>query len=359
MNHIRNFEVILDVDDVLLDCNRYALTLLSQQDGVPYSIDRITDWGLLGIPEDRRLDFLKSKEFYEQQPALPGAAGFLKDLCEIANVTIMTAVYPQFMGERIRRLGELFPFFPQENIIMGRRKEMLQADVILDDGVHNLYGTGLTLPVLFRQPWNRHVSGICSINYYNEFLSLVQIMQGKKKDGSRLPKVFCIVGPSGSGKHEFARALCEDPDYAQIRTCTTSSGGTNHTVSPEEFQRMAQTGCFLETTYYGCHRYGLPKEEIDRTLASGRHAAAVMDISGCMAVHNHYPGQSIILYVERDKRACIEAILLKKGLERRETVDRIISYDFEEKNKILADRIITADPDGSYSSAIRTVHGMV
>ena len=67
---------------------------------------------------------------------------------------------------------------------------------------------------------------------------------------------------------------------------------------------------------------------------------AVMDISGCMAVHNHYPGQAKILYVDRDKRSCISSILYKTGMDHEQQTDRILSIDLEQKNKILADYII-------------------
>ncbi len=360
MNRIQNFEIILDADDVLLDCNNYALQLLSQQDGCAYDLDRVTGWGKLGIPEDRRLDLLEEASFYENQPALPGAQEFLTELMKVARVTIMTAVYPRFMGERIRRLAQLFPDLPMENIIMGSRKEMIQADVMLDDGVHNLLTSGAKLPVLFRRPWNRSVSGICSINYYDEFLSLIGIMTGTKQEIDRVPKILCIVGPSGSGKHKFARALCEDSQFTRIRTCTTSEASSdNRHVSEEEFNAFSRDNYFLEVTYYCQDRYGLPRKDIEDTLNAGRNAVAVMDISGCMAVHNSFPGQSLILYVDTDKRECFDRILRKEGLRRDQAVDRLLSYDFEEKNKILADRIIRADADGSFRGACEEVKGLL
>ncbi len=353
MNKIQNFEVVLDADDVLLDCNRYALNLLEQKEGRTYSIDKVTGWGLLGIPEDKRLEFLKDREFYRTQPALPGAQEFLRDLMKMAHVTIMTAVYPQFMGDRIQRLSELFPEFPMENIIMGKRKELLNADVILDDGVHNLLTSGASLPVLFRQPWNRSVSGICCVNYYHEFLSLIRIMTGNVREDDALPKVLCIVGPSGSGKHHLANELCQEEGFTHIHTCTTSSHyGHNRHVTPETFKKMAEDGFFMETTYYGGDQYGLSKQDIDDALESGNNAVAVMDISGCMAVHNRYPGQCRILYVDRDKRGCIDSILRKENMTHEQTVDRILSFDFEIKNKVLADQILTEDADGTFAGVV-------
>ena len=356
LNRIRNFEVILDADDVLLDCNFYALRLLSEKKRKTYSPDRITGWGLLGIPEDERLTFLQDRSFYTCQPAFAGASDFLRELQQIANVTIMTAVYPQFMGERIQRLSELFPFFPLENIIMGKRKEMLHADVMLDDGVHNLLTSGTTLPVLFRQPWNRSVSGICSVNNYQEFLSLVNIMQGNRQEISRVPKVLCIVGPSGSGKHEFADALCRRNEFEQIRTCTTSPDfGKNRHLTREIFEEYRKGGYFMESTYYCGEQYALPKADIDSALSRGHNAVAVMDISGCMAVHNRYPGQALILYVDRDKRGCVLSILQKSGMSVQHQVDRILSIDLEQKNKVLCDHIITTPENGDYTEAVNFI----
>ena len=358
MNRIRKLEVVLDADDVLLDCNAYALSLLKKKDGTGcgYSIDHVTDWGLLGIPEDGRLDFLNSREFYTKQPALPGAAAFLEQLCELADVTIMTAVYPQFMGERIQRLMQLFPFFPMDHIIMGKRKELLQADVMLDDGVHNLLSSGAALPVLFRQPWNRKVSGICCVNCYEEFLSLINIMAGNRLEISRVPKVLCIAGPSGSGKHDLAEALGKEEEFCQIHTYTTCAQSRgNHRISEEQFDAMLSSGCFMEHTYYCGDRYGISAQDIDAALSEGKHAVAVMDISGCMAVYNRYPGQSRILYADRDKRDCILSILNKPSLPVSHQTDRILSIDLEQKNKILADQIICCPSSGDYTEVIGSI----
>ena len=358
MKRIKKFEVILDADDVLLDCNHYALELLRSDETDPeaaasFSLDHVTDWGLLGIPEDARLEYLNHRDFYINQPAIPGAAAFLSELCRIANVTIMTAVYPQFMGERIERLMQLFPNFPMENIIMGKRKEMLHSDIMLDDGVHNLLSSGTSLPVLFRQPWNRHVSGICCVNHYQEFLSLVNILTGNRTDDDRVPKVLCIVGPSGSGKHQLADALCADPLFERIRTCTTAlSSGRNRHLSREVFEEYKRSGYFMESTYYCGEQYAIPGRDIDQAFAAGHHAVAVMDISGCMAVHNRYPGQAMILYADRDKKGCIYSILNKPGLSADHQADRILSIDLEQKNKVLADHIIDTPSDMDFSRAV-------
>lgn len=91
---------------------------------------------------------------------------------------------------------------------MGKRKDLFHADIMLDDGIHNLLESNRTLPVLFRQPWNQNASGICCVDDYADFLTLVDFMNGNKCNISRIPKILCIVGLSGSRKRDLAETLC-------------------------------------------------------------------------------------------------------------------------------------------------------
>lgn len=339
---LKKLEVVLDADDVLLDCNSYALRLLSEEEHYYYRLSDITGWGVLGKDVDRRMKFFEDKKFFENQPALPGAKDFLYELMEKVNVTIMTAVNPDFMGERINRIKKLFPEFPLDHIVMGSRKDMVHADVMLDDGIHNLISSGCKVPVLFRQPWNRNVSGICGVSSYNEFMTLIDFMNGQKKNLSRIPKIICLVGPSGSDKNRLADELCQKIDYERVYTCTTAriKKGNGMNFNKNYFELCKQKGDFLETTYYGNEQYGVRIEDIDKILKKGKNAVTVMDISGCISVYNRYPGQCVIFFVDRDKRDCILSIIQKPGLNRDQIADRIIAIDLEEKNKVLADHVI-------------------
>lgn len=98
---------------------------------------------------------------------------------------------------------------------------------------------------------------------------------------------------------------------------------------------------FIETTWYCGERYGTRKRDIDNALNKGKSSVIVMDISGCLSVHNTYPGQCEIIYADRDKRDCIMSIIQKPALRREQVADRIVSFEFEEKNKVLADHIVS------------------
>lgn len=192
----KKLKIICDADDVLISCNAYALQLLSQTKGQYFDISGITAWGSMGNELDERMQFFEYEEFYENQPALPGARKFLISLMEKANVFIATAVYPEFMGERIRRIQTLFPEFPLDHIVMGKRKGL--------------------------------------------------------------------------------------------------------------------------------------------------------------SVYNAYPGQCEIIYTDRDKRDCIMSIIQKPALRREQVADRIVSFEFEEKNKVLADHIVSVG-NGSLEKEVNDV----
>lgn len=354
----KKLKIICDADDVLISCNEFALQLLSQSDGKDHQLSEITGWGILKKDIDQRMQYFDTPVFYSNQPALPGAREFLVSLMEKADVFIATAVYPKFMGERIQRIMELFPEFPMDHIIMGKRKDLFHADIMLDDGIHNLLESNCSLPVLFRQPWNQNASGMCNVDNYEDFLTLVDFMNGDKKAISKIPKILCIVGPSGSRKQELADILCAvDNRFARIKTCTTAKvkKGSADRVSKEEFHEMSLRGEFIETTWYSGERYGTKKYDIDNALATGKNPVIVMDISGCLSIYNAYPGQCEIIYADRDKRECIMSIIQKPALRREQVADRIVSFEFEEKNKVLADHIVSITSDTFMREEIQNI----
>lgn len=183
--------IVLDVDDVLLDCNGFALKLLSEEKDVSVSLDveKIFKWGETGLALDERFKFFKESFFYENQPALKGAQNFIKTLANDFNsdIIIATAVALPFASKRSARILELFPEIKEKNILLGCRKDILVSDFMLDDGFHNIETSKSKVPVLFERPWNkserssnvwkdlkRRNKRISSVKNYDEFLLLIE-----------------------------------------------------------------------------------------------------------------------------------------------------------------------------------------
>ena len=64
----------LDVDDILYDCNAYALQRLNEErvGKPPLTIYDIRGWGRGESAVDARLAYFSSPEFVQSQPVLPG-----------------------------------------------------------------------------------------------------------------------------------------------------------------------------------------------------------------------------------------------------------------------------------------------
>ena len=130
----------LDVDDTLYDCNAYALSLINaaHPDEEPMDINEIKGWGRVGRYYDERVALYSDPDFVKNQPILPGAQKFVRELSRLADVFLVTAVPAACMSVRAERLIRDFPEIPAENIVIGTRKEVMSLDILLDDGAHNI-----------------------------------------------------------------------------------------------------------------------------------------------------------------------------------------------------------------------------
>jgi guanylate kinase len=95
---------------------------------------------------------------------------------------------------------------------------------------------------------------------------------GAPTTGDPAPPVLVITGPSGVGKGTLIRELLRRfPDARLSVSATTRSprsgereGGDYHFLTPEEFDRRARAGEFLEHAEYAGHRYGTLRSELER-----------------------------------------------------------------------------------------------
>ncbi|MCC8066072.1 MAG: hypothetical protein LIO94_03065 [Clostridiales bacterium] len=360
---MKKIAIALDCDDVLYDCNGYALQLLNKKKGTSFTPADISSWGLLGNALDERLAYFQQPEFYRKEPLLPGAKQFVRNLTRLAEVFIITSTPPACMGDRIARIVEDFPEIPVENIFMGSRKSLLHMDILLDDGLHNIRESNADYPVLFRQPWNESASGILSVNHYEEFLTLVQTILTSgtgfwtrslhrccpayevsvrkepvyENQDSHCVSLLCFVGPTGAGKGAIINELAKRPGFSRVRTWTTRDVRTvkeaniySH-LNDVEFRNED----FFEQTVYGGFRYGTKLSDVKQAMGTGT-AVMALDICGCMAMKRVFGEQCRLIFVKRDKEEML-ADILERSISNEEKKKRILSLDVELKNAELCD----------------------
>lgn len=341
----------LDIDDLLMECTGYAIKLANEKYKYdpPLSIYEMEHWGRHGTRVDVIYEYFNDPEFYRTQPVYQGAKEFVRKLSTMTEVFVSTAIPPEFMGIRAKRIMEEFPEIPADHIYMGSRKDKIQVDILFDDAMHNILNSSARYPILMRRPWNRDATGMLAVNNYDEFLRLVEVISESYaigKDTSLTePGIVVLVGPSGSGKSKIATKVLSQTDKFQKLVSYTTNDPTAveenqwyNYVSVDTFRQMCDSGEMFQSTMYAGHGYGSRKQDVQSILDSGRHVLTTMDICGAMSLKTHFKNV-VTIYIKREKKALMTSIL-RKNSSIEDKVNRLIAIESERQNAEICDYLV-------------------
>lgn len=362
MNKKYKLSCALDVDDILMECTSYAIKLANEKYKFdpPMTIYEKTSWGLLGTRIDTIYPYFTDAEFYRTQPVYEGAKEFVRKLSQMTEVFICTAVPPEYMGIRAQRIREEFPEIPSDHIYMGARKDNIHTDILFDDAMHNILNSKAKYPVLMRRPWNQESTGMLAVNYYDEFLKIVEIIAESysvkpSESSTDSSNIVVLVGPSGSGKSKIAtRFLSENDSFEKLVSYTTKDptaveeNSWYNYVSLEDFRKMCDSGEMLQSTMYAGHGYGSKKDDVEKIINSGKRVLTTMDICGAMSLKTHFKNVTTI-FIKRDKRGLMKNIL-RKNCSIDDKVNRLTALEYVDKNAALCDYVINFE---SYDDALK------
>lgn len=332
----KGLTVGLDVDDVLAACNSACVEAKE--------LFKITGWDCQVVLKYKHL--FGDPAFVANQPVAPGAQAFVRQLLERGcEVVFVTSVPSSVAQARATWLQKHFPEVPKKNLVLTARKDLVEVDVLIDDNPHHIVSAKAKWPILMRKPWNQSITGLMSVNGFDEALSFIDAIIGERTKPIKKGKdIICLVGPSGSGKTDIVKAMqaagCIVP---RIHTTAVKTNSWYRTVSQEDFQKMMMEHRFLQTSSYGGEYYGISIADF-AGIASIRTRAIVVpiDIGGAYAIKNRIGSGSApefsvtTIFIDRDKNELIEAIL-RKPLSDREKTLRILALDAEFKNAPLCD----------------------
>ena len=344
----------LDIDDLLMECTGYAIQLANEKYKFdpPLSIYEMEHWGRHGTRVDVIYEYFNDPEFYRSQPVYQGAKEFVRKLSQMTEVFVCTAIPPEFMGIRAKRIMEEFPEIPPDHIYMGARKDKIHVDILFDDAMHNILASGARYPILMRRPWNREATGMLSVNNYDEFLRLVEVISEsysiEKEAKLTEPGIVVLVGPSGSGKSKIATKVLSQTDKFQKLVSYTTKDPTAveenqwyNYVSVDTFRQMCDSGEMFQSTMYAGHGYGSRKEDVQKILDSGKHVLTTMDICGAMSLKTYFKNV-VTIYIKRDKKALMSAIL-RKNSSIEDKVNRLMAIESEKQNAEICDYLVEFD----------------
>lgn len=133
--------------------------------------------------------------------------------------------------------------------------------------------------------------------------------------------MLVLSSPSGAGKSTLSRRLLQsDPQIAMSVSVTTRAKRPNEVegrdyvfVTPERFEAMVQEGAFLEHATVFKHRYGTPKEAVDKILSAGRDVLFDIDWQGAQQLAQKAKDDLVRVFILPPSRAELERRLSERA----------------------------------------------
>lgn len=141
-------------------------------------------------------------------------------------------------------------------------------------------------------------------------------------------RLIVVSGPTASGKSTLWRRLVQRPGVAFSVSATTRppragevDGRDYHFISPEEFERRAGAGEFLEWARVHGRFYGTPRSGVENALASGQDVVLEIDVQGAAQIRRSgLP--TVTLFVLPPSYEVLEQRLRARGTEDEAEIQR-------------------------------------
>ena len=159
---MKKLTILVDMDDVLEDLLPAWVEYLNCKYGCRVRLSDITGWDMRQFFPQLRYDELYGALFddalWSRVKPKRGAQEYVRRLIDDGHqVFVVTASHPKTIASKMEKvLFRYFPYRTWDNVIVTSKKQMIQGDVLVDDGPHNLAG-GAYHKILMDAPHNQDV----------------------------------------------------------------------------------------------------------------------------------------------------------------------------------------------------------
>lgn len=194
-------KILCDMDGVIADFLTMFVEDYNKVAHTSFKADEVSDFYLEKCGFDKTIskNIYGNYGFFRNLKPIHGAVEGIQKLMNIGHEVYICTAVPFNKGcfdGKIAWLSEHMPWFPLDNFIATKSKFMIDGDVIIDDGIHNLnikehtgylsfYGTsngrafGRQLAILFDAPYNKTFETAMLLNVrrasnWNEVLNHIQ-----------------------------------------------------------------------------------------------------------------------------------------------------------------------------------------
>ena len=183
---LRRLRIAVDMDEVIADSFSKHLSLYNRLTGANVTKELVSKRGLgTVIPHDRREQFEAIPHgdgFFDNLEVMEGSQAALLELSRHHDIFIASAAMevPSSFDAKFKWLQKHFAFIPTSRIVFCGDKNIIDADVLVDDRSRHFKefrGTG----ILFTAPHNVGESANLRANNWNDVL---RILQGERSEAA-------------------------------------------------------------------------------------------------------------------------------------------------------------------------------
>lgn len=175
---MKKFTLLIDQDDVLAEYIKGVAEAYNQKYGTMKCAEECVTWNLHSVFGEEVETIMHEPDLFRNLKAVPHALEVFERLYTsgLFEMYIVTAAQPCSVEAKHEWIKEYLPFFPQDRIIVCRKKNMIKGDYLLDDGMHNIedFASGGGTPIIFERPHNRSCrEGYHRVKDWLEFEQLI------------------------------------------------------------------------------------------------------------------------------------------------------------------------------------------
>lgn len=152
--------ILIDIDDVLNNLCECWIKHLDEKYGYNVKYDDVVDWNMHNyfptLTQHELYDPLSDETFWASVKPRKDAVLYLKKLYDDKHdIYLCSATHYKNVKIKFENIIlKYYPYIQWEKVIITNNKRMIKADVLIDDGIHNLAG-GDYFKILYTAPHNK------------------------------------------------------------------------------------------------------------------------------------------------------------------------------------------------------------
>ena len=182
---MNNKKILVDIDDTIENLCQAWCEWLNDHYNSDVNPDDITEWRIYkffdNIPKAEVYKPLYEEDFWKTVTPKLDAIKYLSMLND-EGYDIYLCTNTNYRNVKIKYeliVQKYFPYISWDKVIVCSKKQMIKADILIDDGVHNLIG-GDYLKVLLTTPHNKYFDAekndVFRVNNWEEIYQVIHLL---------------------------------------------------------------------------------------------------------------------------------------------------------------------------------------